>query len=929
MPPRGRASIWRADLVRLLAVLPAQKVEAAAAQLGFDRPKPQAVRRAPAVIPVKESAVLPGLPSQVQAAAPLPLFRLEEMTFSDAARPKGERPSVPELSRGDFYHPDYAMAFTPPSPPLSPWSRLWPVLHRGLRSQTPSRDPDLPKLVRLWSRGEVAARMPRLPRPAWAQRIAVWVDRSPRLVPFFSDQALVYQRLLRICGRSALTVRVLSPLDQATVVAQRSDHAAGQALDACQTVLVLGDLGAYGSMAEQDAWRRTQQRLARGGVRSMALLPVPRARWPQQLSRSWSAASWERGRTAQLAVAGAQGLPPVAPGVERLLRLLSPAEFVEPGLLRALRHLLPAGSTDASTEVEVYRHPDVRAADATGLVLARDAAAQHRQLFATDEPAEIKEQVSRTLAQFHARLPRQLVHFETLTWLSLVPAEQAPPPGSASDAQVFAARLATSMRRGSDHPELAPQLRRAAQSLLQSLPDSALAEQPVLQRLWAAAYAGVAGVRVPSGLDRKLLEEDPPGPPDAPLRHFSLRQVGDALVCRHESSGVWPSTDSGPGSPVAWLPTVGQHIAARWSDEPTAQWWPLQDGLRIPLRRAARLQVRTVDRTLTLVPWSREPWAVAAGRDPFGLWAEAEVEGIPLRFRWIPPGRFWMGSPENEAGRDADEGPQHEVTLTQGYWLADAPCTQALWQAVMGENPSRFQSPDRPVEQVSWDDCQEFVQRLNRALPGLSARLPSEAEWEHACRAGTQTATWLGDLEILGENNAPRLDPIAWYGGNSGQDYELEEGYDSSDWPNKQYAHSKAGTHPVRSKAPNPMGLFDVLGNVYEWCMDWYTPYSEEAITNPVLPSNGSHRVLRGGSWFGYARGVRAAYRNHRAPGLRDAYLGFRLARGQGSSQAGMEAEPRSGAARPAAGRGRASSGSRDATQTTARSADHDPKIGR
>ncbi len=116
------------------------------------------------------------------------------------------------------------------------------------------------------------------------------------------------------------------------------------------------------------------------------------------------------------------------------------------------------------------------------------------------------------------------------------------------------------------------------------------------------------------------------------------------------------------------------------------------------------------------------------------------------------------------------------MTLTEGRWLADAPCTQALWEAVMGSNPSYFVSPERPVEQVSWDDCQEFVQKLNERVAGLEARLPSEAEWEQACRAGTQTATWLGDLEILGECNAPLLDEIAWYGGTSGQEDERKSG---------------------------------------------------------------------------------------------------------------------------------------------------------
>src|SRR5207244_2459581 len=119
---------------------------------------------------------------------------------------------------------------------------------------------------------------------------------------------------------------------------------------------------------------------------------------------------------------------------------------------------------------------------------------------------------------------------------------------------------------------------------------------------------------------------------------------------------------------------------------------------------------------------------------------------------------FLMGSPVGEVGRFKDEGPQHEVALTTGYWLAETPCSQALWRAVMGSNPSHFKSPHRPVERVSWEDCQVFLTRLDKFLPG--ARLPTEAEWERACRAGTTGATWVGELKLRGESDAPQLDAI-------------------------------------------------------------------------------------------------------------------------------------------------------------------------
>ncbi|MDM8548385.1 formylglycine-generating enzyme family protein [Candidatus Venteria ishoeyi] len=274
-------------------------------------------------------------------------------------------------------------------------------------------------------------------------------------------------------------------------------------------------------------------------------------------------------------------------------------------------------------------------------------------------------------------------------------------------------------------------------------------------------------------------------------------------------------------------------------------------------------------------------WADAWGQDEYGGWVAFEFDGISQLLRWIPPGEFLMGSPESEQGR-YDWEIQHQVTLTQGFWLFDTPVTQALWQAVMGENPSRFQSPQRPVENVSWNDAQEFIKKLNDGLPGLELCLPSEAQWEHACRAGIKTATYAGDLKILGEGNAPLLDKIAWYGGNSGVDFELENGYDSSDWKEKQYEHKQAGTHPVALKQPNSLGLYDMLGNVWEWCEDyWSDSYLAEAQTDPKGPADGDSRVIRGGSWFGGARGVRAACRNAGSPDYRDAYRGFRCARVQ------------------------------------------------
>lgn len=257
-----------------------------------------------------------------------------------------------------------------------------------------------------------------------------------------------------------------------------------------------------------------------------------------------------------------------------------------------------------------------------------------------------------------------------------------------------------------------------------------------------------------------------------------------------------------------------------------------------------------------------ERFAVEWGQDEYGPFMAFAVKGIVQRMRWILQGSFLMGSPVGETGR-ADEENQHLVKLTRGYWLADTPVTQALWEATTGTNPSHFKGANNPVESVSWDDCQEFIQRLNERVEGLHARLPTEAEWEYACRGGKKdTATWVGDLESGQEIKAPQLDPIAWYGANA-----------------------NGRTHPVAQKLANPWGLYDMLGNVYEWCADRLGSYDVTALQDPHGPEIGAARVMRGGSWFSDAMYVRAAHRGAYPSGRHLGTLGFRLARGPAPSQ--------------------------------------------
>ena len=211
--------------------------------------------------------------------------------------------------------------------------------------------------------------------------------------------------------------------------------------------------------------------------------------------------------------------------------------------------------------------------------------------------------------------------------------------------------------------------------------------------------------------------------------------------------------------------------------------------------------------------------------------------GVTMDFMLIRPGIFTMGS--DKGGNER----AHKVTLTKPFYLGKTEVTQEQWQQVMGGNPSVFKGAKNPVENVSWDDCQEFVVKLRKKVPGQTFRLPTEAEWEYSCRAGTA-----GDY-------AGNLDEMAWYDDNSD--------------------HEK---HPVGQKEPNAWGLHDMHGNVWEWCADWFGDYPNGAVTDPTGPSTGSGRVNRGGAWGSDGADCRSANRDRDTPARRDDLIGFRVA---------------------------------------------------
>ena len=221
-------------------------------------------------------------------------------------------------------------------------------------------------------------------------------------------------------------------------------------------------------------------------------------------------------------------------------------------------------------------------------------------------------------------------------------------------------------------------------------------------------------------------------------------------------------------------------------------------------------------------------------------------DGISIDMVRVEAGTFTMGATAEMKEPWEDEKPTHRVTLTNDYYIGKYEVTQALWQAVMGHNPSYFKSDNLPVESVSWDDCQDFLSKLNR-ITGKTFRLPTEAEWEYAARGGNKSRGY----QYSGSNN---LLDVAWFWDNSG-----------------------CRTHAVGTKQANELGIYDMSGNVWEWCQDWYGYYSSSSQTNPTGANSGARRVYRGGSWYFDARYCRSSCRNSSSPDRRSYCLGLRL----------------------------------------------------
>ncbi|MCP3915089.1 MAG: formylglycine-generating enzyme family protein, partial [bacterium] len=832
------ARIWRGDLVRIHDAVGPEVAGAAARLIGFTGPSADRDSSARTV--------------QVEAdAVPLPQWELPEVVDADLPLWRLDRFEAPETSDDEPREPEKELEYDPvrsaelrPAAdsfpdrvPLEPWPRVWRWVRESARRDLARENVDVPRLVEELSRGRHIRRLPREMRPAPANQLWILVDRGRRLTPFWEDQDRFVARVERAFGPRAVELWVFLDGPGFEPLHRGGMHSKLPPPAHRTPVLLLGDLGGYGSGALQRAWRRYGERLVNRGYRIHALAPCPLERIDDRTARVWKARVWDRGKRV-----GADRENPV----RQLLRLLAPAVRVEPGLLRAARLALSAERADVGTECDVWRHQGVRGSS-TGLVLAPELRrVLHRQW--AREPAGLRDAVWLEIRRWHAALPPEIGHEEVLGLAAEHPGAVAQDAlGAARD---FFLRLAAGLAdRQDDLPGNDAYFRRLT---LRATDD--VWRDPVvgraLGRAWRAVHGSDRKTRVPSGVDPIAATGDA----RLPAVRWLLRQVGGALVCAPSAEPI-----GGSGSPLGVVefrePAIALQLGSAGGD------------LRV-VEAGGEERFGLPAAVPGPAPVERPDWADDFGFDRFGPWADWHQGEVSQRFRWFAPGRFTMGSPKDEWGRWDDE-PQHEVEVTRGYWLADTPCTQELWIAVTGRDPSR-RGAGRPVTGVSFRDVESFLRKVGESTvdDGTSFRLPTEAEWEMACRAGTTAASYAGDFD---EGSAASvLAPIGWYAGNAGRT-----------------------VHSVAKLAPNPAGLFDMLGNVDEWCADAIGSLDDLQGIDAVDPValGGSRRVLRGGSWDDGARHLRAAFRDASLPGARDVGLGFRLARGQEvrSSESGVE----------------------------------------
>ena len=827
-------------------------------------------------------------------------------------------------------------------PPLVAWSRLWPVLLKALGAQRPGRKPDVDKLVNWQASGKHIKRVPKKSRFTWTAQAWLLVDNNADISPLRQDYHALQHQLQHWRGVEGLDIQFVYQAVPGHIIARYQQgqvhYSDWQMPETDIPLVILSDLGLHSNNNRSLlAWLAFGVQLKQHGIRPTVLLPIAEKQLDPRLLNYYTCILWDR--HSQLRPIVQQTITDFEPDVmPQLLALCYPAIRLNPGLIRSIRYCLPV-ACDVSYELSIrqqadiitssldcYWQPDSKTSYRTAFLNHYQQLSKSQQHYLIEQiachhahyPAELYFEVINTLAQLEIDLPAIVIQASEDHLSSLVKTLantdqhlglnawaasrcQRLPIGEETvvlSQQQQALRIFSQLRNHKDNDQAIDWPEDIPADLIQLFLQTDTAfHQPLLvcQSGHQLQLINAANVQANDWAQPFILLTIPCTDKNVIYRYHDGKTQQKTLDISKPVAAYlsWP-----PGEHT--LEINNELLTFQALDPANLPNWMLAYSME-----AGVISMQTQNNSGQLFTWYwHSPWAVdyqktfpgfwfhqpalnlskqpptskakglLAGlfkarqtqnwldhlaRDEFGLYTDVNLAGVVQRFRWIPPGQFAMGSPEDEQGR-YDNEVLHKVTISQGYWLADTTCTQALWQAVMGKNPSYFKGANLPVEQVSWLDVQTFLQKLNQLQPGLFMRLPSEAEWEYACRAGTQTA--------FNFDQALATDLVNYRG--------------TWEWASEQWGEKALqATTAVKSYAANAWGLYEMHGNVWEWCQDWYGDYPAESATDPAGAIDGTLRVLRGGSWYNEGRICRSAFRSLDSPHNASLSIGFRLARGQ------------------------------------------------
>ena len=739
--------------------------------------------------------------------------------------------------------------------PLIPEQRLVPFLRQTL-SYALAQRLDIPRLIKQMAHLQVLPRVPRKPHVLPAGRVYVLLDLNKRLLPFWQDAHALCELLVRKHGKNGLDIRVLEDYPNGCYHSWFDDQQipkAGSPLKTPSVVLIISDLGQLAGKGNvtQQVWLQFVRQLARQGICPVVLSPVA----PQHLSPIFQnlvkQIPWGR-QTHLKSQKPKQDLAQQKANVRRVLGLLAVAVHIEPELLRAILACLPIEQAGSGVEADVYLHEDV-VWGYTAITFKPEKRDEYRALF-RNESAVLQRQVLTLIRQHHiGQFPavwvEEVLNAQPLVNFSL--AELA----DVKRAENFMQRFARSFWEQTQHTGMAQFARRHLQRLGKDEQGKALYQDSYSSVLYGLAHRELLeGGEIPSVYNANLVlsalrkRTEP--------KQYALIQRGEYLEVQEQQSQS--SNMLVTGARITEFKTDHDKLLVNASTVVPLAFEGKGQGVKIVHLQAQTVTLDTGLEKLVITPLTKPSWANAGiGFDKYGLYADLDIKGITQRFRWINPGTFMMGSPEFEKERDADEV-QHQVTLSKGFWLADTIVTQELWQAIMSDNPSHFsENHHNPVERIDWNDVRYFIKKINNIDFGGQVQLPTEAQWEYACRAGATTPF------SFGENITP------------------EHVNYNGDYP---YVNGKKGlyrghTIPVKSLPANLWGLYEMHGNVWEWCQDlWKESLSTVSVKDPLIDAHwGGRRVVRGGSWNDNSRFCRSAYRRGYKHNDYSSCIGFRL----------------------------------------------------